>query len=115
MTQITGYRTDKTGSYIEKDPQAKLDFTMDWSDWLASGDPLRTVVWRASAATTYVGTPGANLTIHSNTTSTINGTTTAIISGGSAGNTYTVTCNITTDNGLIDERFFRIQVRDRSA
>lgn len=115
MTQITGYKTDKIGSYIEKDPQARLDYTMDWSDWLASGDPLHSVEWRASAATNYVTTPGANLTIHSNTTNTIAGTTTAIISGGSAGNTYTVTCSITTDNNLQDERYFRIQVKDRSA
>jgi len=111
MTQLTGFKTDRIGSYIEKDPQAKLDYTMDWSDWLPSGDPLQSAEWRVSTVTNDT----ANVIIHSNTTSGITGLSTAIISGGSAGNTYTVTCRITTTNGLIDERYFRLSVRDRSA
>lgn len=111
MTQQTGFRTDRIGSYIDKDPQAKLDYGVDWSDWLASGDPIQVAEWRVSLVTNDT----ANVIIHSNTTSGITGISTAIISGGSAGNIYTVTCKITTTNGLIDERFFRLAVRDVSA
>ena len=111
MTQLTGFRTDRIGSYIEKDPQARLDYSMDWSDWLASGDPIQVAQWSVSTVTSDT----ANVVIHSNTTSGVTGISTAIISGGSAGNIYTVTCKITTTNGLIDERYFRLSVQDRSA
>jgi hypothetical protein len=110
MTQLTGFKTDRIGSYIEHDPDATLDYTMDWSDWLSSGDPLDTVIWRVSTIT---GDP-APMTLGSNTTNTITGVSTVLVSGGSAGNVYTLTCRITTDNGLIDERFFRLFAKNRT-
>ena len=111
MTTITGFRTDRLGSFIEKDPDARLDYTMDWSDWLSASDALQTVVWRTS---TIAGDP-APLTLGSNTTNTGTGITTVLVSGGSAGNTYTVTCKITTSGALIDERYFRIIAKNRTA
>ena len=110
MTQLTGFRTDRIGSFIEKDPDATLDYTMDWSDWLSSGDPLDQVVWTVSTIT---GDPRP-MTLGSNTTNTNTGVSTVLVSNGSAGNVYTLTCRVTTDNGLIDERFFRLFVKNRT-
>jgi hypothetical protein len=110
MTTTTGFRTDRLGSYIEKDPDARLDYTIDWSDWV-SNDTLQTAVWRTSTIT---GDP-APLTLVSNVTNTGQGVSTVLITGGSAGNTYTVTCKVTTTNALIDERYFRIIAKNRTA
>jgi hypothetical protein len=110
MTTITGFKADQYGAYIEKDPQANLDYSVDWSDWLAQGDNLRTSSWTIST----VSGDGSPLTQTANTTNTNTSTSTIYVSGGSAGNTYTVTNHITTDNGLVDERYFRIRVKNRS-
>ena len=40
MPNLTGYKKDNTGTYITKDPSAVLDYTLDWSEWLPSGDEI---------------------------------------------------------------------------
>lgn len=110
MTQLTGFRQDKLGAYIEKDPEATLDYTMDWSDWLASGDPLVDSTWTTSTITG----DADPIVLGTVTTSPITGQSTVIVSGGTAGNAYTLTCQIETDNGLVDERYFRLFVKNRT-
>lgn len=64
-----------------------LDFEWDWSTWLTGGDTISTVEWTAESGITVEVSPAP-----SNTTTTA----TVWIGGGTAGTTYTITCQITT-------------------
>lgn len=110
MTAITGFKTDRIGSFIEKDPESVLDYSFDWSDWLDDGDTIVTSLW---AVQTIAGDTSA-LTIDSNTFVNT-GVTTAVMSLGTAGNNYTLTNTITTTNSLIVQRYFRLFLKQRSA
>lgn len=112
MTQQTGFRTDRFGSYIEKDPQARLDFSLDWSDWMDSGDSISTSTWTVEAIS---GDGGQALDNYQDSRDVVNHITTVWLQRGVAGNNYRVTNRIVTANGLTDERFFRVFVKDRSA
>ena len=85
-----------------KDPNAILDYSFDWGPWLDS-DTIDTSVW-------IVESP---LVIESGTESNTDTITTLFISGGEAGETYTITNRITTDGGRLDDRSFEIRVRNR--
>lgn len=105
----TGYLQDQQGLYIPKDPQAKLTYTFDWVDWLPQGTALSTVSYslqsRANDPTPLV-----------NHGSGITGTKTYVtVSGGGVGKVYSITAQITLDNGEIDRRSFRVKVENRSA
>jgi hypothetical protein len=108
MATLTGYLRDNKGIYIDKDPNATLDYTLDWGDYTQAGDALATASWSTSA----ISGDAAPLTI--GVASTNNDKATVLISGGTAGNIYTVTCAITTTDGLIDRRAFRISVKVRT-
>ena len=108
MTTQTGFKQDVQGSYIEKDPGATLVYSLDWSDWLEANDFI-------ANSTMSVGTVAgaSNVTVVTSGL-TNNGTVTyAELSGGSAGHTYTVTNTITTDNGAVDVRRFKLKVVNR--
>ncbi len=106
----TGYQQDTQGSWIAKDPAAQLTYSMDWSQWLEEGDTISTVTYtlqvRANDPEPLIkesqGVQGDTLTF-------------VEVSGGQVGKVYTVTANIETANGLIDSRYFRIRVENRSA
>jgi len=84
-----------------KDPDAVLDYSVDWSKWLA-GDQIQTSAWTVSD-------PGLEAAEDSNT-----GTRATVwLSSGAVGQSYTVTNRITTSGGRTDERSFAIQVQDR--
>lgn len=109
MTQISGFRTDREGSFITKDPQARLDYSIDWSDWMTTGDTIATSVWTVE---TIAGDGANNLDNYTNTLSAATSVTTVYLQKGVAGHNYRVTCRITTANGLTDERYFRVFVKD---
>ena len=106
----TGYEKDNTGSWIAKDPSAQLVYSMDWSDWLPVGDSLTQVEYtlqvRANDPQPLVkessGVQGTDISY-------------VELSGGQVGKIYTVTAEITTNDGLIDSRSFRVRVENRSA
>ncbi|MBI2818111.1 MAG: hypothetical protein HYX72_14345 [Acidobacteria bacterium] len=83
-----------------KDPEATLDYAVDWTRWL-SGDTIQTSEWTVPAGLTQVNA--------SNTTTKA----TIWLSGGTAGQSYTVTNRITTAAGRTDERSITIRVQDR--
>lgn len=107
MPNLTGFKEDRVGIFIEKDPYAVLDYTLDWTNWMPSGDTITSI---SVSAETITGdtTP---LTIDS--TSNTNYLATANISAGTAGNIYNVEFKIVTTNGLQDSRNFRIKVLER--
>ena len=88
------------GAYV-KDPNAVLDYTVDWADWLASGETIATVTW----------TVETGLTKDSNTNT--NTTATVWLSGGTDGTKYTVACKIVTSASRTDERSFTINCKHR--
>jgi len=105
----TGFTQSAQGLQIEKDTEAQLVYTLDWSDWLPQGDSLSTVNWSITAR---ANDPDP-LEIES---SGINGTKTYVeLSNGQEGKSYIVTARITTTDGAIDRRFFRVKVMSRSA
>jgi hypothetical protein len=111
MTATTGFQIINNLLTIDKDPVAKLTYTLDWSQWLTSGDTI--------------GSASYSLQVRANDPQPIvnelsgvtgSGTQTYIkLSGGQKERTYTVTVTVTTANGLIDRRNFRVRVKNRSA
>jgi hypothetical protein len=108
MSTITGYKRDTLGSYIEKDPEAQLVYSMDWSEWLPSGDQLATATYTIS---TIAGDTAPLTRVSQGFTG---GTISYVeLSGGRAREIYTVTAEITTSDGNTDRRAFRVKVINR--
>lgn len=98
----TTYVIDGSGkSTIDKDPDAVLDYSVDWSAWLtAVSDTISTF----SVVTTGV-------TIASS--SFVGAITTAWISGGTVGEKVQVTFRITTTGGRTDDRSIYLKIKER--
>ena len=86
---------------IPKDPDAQLNYSFDYSDWLETGDLIAS----------YLLIDSTDITIESQSnTDTV---VTAVISGGIANAEETLTCRVTTTNGLIDDRTIILEMGDR--
>lgn len=107
----TGYERDTQGSWISKDPSAQLIYSMDWSEWLPTGDALASVSYSLQVR----ANDPAPLVKESSGLAESNTWTYVELSGGQVGKVYTVTASIVTDSGLEDRRNFRIKVENRSA
>lgn len=83
-----------------KDPDAALDYTVDWARWLA-GDTIAASAWLVPVGLVTGG--------KTNTASNA----TVWLSGGAAGLSYTVTNRITTAGGRTEDRSFIVRVEDR--
>jgi hypothetical protein len=108
MSTITGYKKDTVGAYIDKDPGARLIYSMDWSEWLPTGDTLATASYSISTIS------GDTAAIVKHSQGVESGTVSYVeLSGGTAKEIYTVTATITTADGNTDKRRFRLKVNDR--
>lgn len=107
----TGFLQTNQGLQIDKDVEAQLTYTFDWSDWLPTGDSLASVVYSV-AARRNDPTP---IVIESSGLTDSNTDTYVELSGGQTNKTYIVTAKITTVDGLVDRRAFRVNVVDRQA
>ncbi|MBI4910310.1 MAG: hypothetical protein HY820_42225 [Acidobacteria bacterium] len=83
-----------------KDPNAVLDYTIDWTRWLA-GDQIATSEWLVPSGLTKMA--------DSKTASSA----TVWLSGGTAGQSYTVTNRIMTSAGRTEDRSFIAKVEER--
>lgn len=83
-----------------KDPDATLDYLVDWSGWLGS-DTISASAW--------VVPDGITKTTDSHTTTTA----TVWLSGGTAGDVYRVTSRITTAGGRVNDRTITIRCQNR--
>lgn len=105
----SGFFQTIQGLTIAKDTEAQLVYTFDWVEWLPEGDSLSSIAYSISAR---ANDPDPLLKVAEG----ISGTKTWIeLSDGQEGKTYVVTAAITTANGLIDRRNFRVKVLARSA
>lgn len=84
-----------------KDPDAVLDYSLDWTNWLEAGEII----------TASVVTVSAGITLDSDSFTDTRAT--AWISGGTTGVVYTVSSRITTNLSRIDERTITIRVTNR--
>jgi hypothetical protein len=88
-------------SYFTRDPDDVSDFRWDWTARLADGETVQTA--------TVTAPTGLTKDSQSNDTTTV----TAWISGGTAGQSYTVTCRITTNQGRTFDWSIRLYTRER--
>jgi len=86
-----------------KDPNAVLDYSIDWTTWLATSETISASSWTVPTGITQT-TPAPSFT---------NTVTTIWLLGGTAGTTYTLTNHITTNQGRQDDRSITIQVVER--
>jgi hypothetical protein len=87
-------------SWPTKDPDAVLDYVVDWSDWLGD-DTISTSTWTLPFGIT------------KNSDSNTDTTTTIWLSGGSAKRDYSIKNRIVTADGRTDERTVDIPVRQK--
>jgi hypothetical protein len=85
---------------FQKDPNAVLDYTLDWSDWLGD-DTIVNSTWIVPVG---IANGGA---VYSSTTTTI------WLSGGTAGISYSIYNQITTAGGRTEKRTFKVNALDR--
>jgi|LauGreDrversion2_3_1035106.scaffolds.fasta_scaffold00773_4 hypothetical protein len=105
----TGFEVINQNLWITKDPEAELTYTFEWNEWLPTGDALSTAVYSIQAR---VNDPDPLLRV----TSGIQGTKTYIeLKNGQLGKSYVVTVKVTTTDGLVDARNFRVKIENRSA
>lgn len=80
-----------------KDPDATLDYSIDWTEWL-SGDTIVSSIWTADTGITIVRSSNSQQI------------TTVWLSGGTNNMSYIVTNRITTAAGRIDDRSFKLSI-----
>jgi len=83
---------------VTKNPNAVYDFTIDWANFLASGEVISTSTWTADT--------GITVDSESETTTTA----TAFFSGGTLNTVYGAVNTIVTDQGRTDTRTLQITV-----
>lgn len=111
MANLTGFKQDRVGVYIEKDPYAVLDYSLDWTNWMPSGETISAVTVNVET----ISGDASPLTLDLATNTDY--IATAYLSGGSAGSIYNVEYQITTDAvpSKKDSRNIRIKVVERQA
>ena len=108
---ISGYQQDNLGAWIAKDPSASLVYSLDWTEWLGTTDAIQSV----DVTLQVRANDPQPLVLVSSGKDSPGKVTYCQLSGGQVGKVYTVTTEVTTENGLIDSRSFRIKVENRSA
>ena len=107
----TGFEQTNQGLWVTKDTEAQLIYTLDWTEWLETGDTIASVDWTVAARRNDPTPP----VVESSGLDGTNKKTYIELSGGQADKVYIVTAKVTTDNGLVDRRNFRVEVVDRAA
>ena len=109
---LTGFEKDNKGIFATKDPDANIEYALDFVDYLNTGDSL-------SSVTVTIGTitgDAAPLAFPTNagTDVSISGTKAILrVSAGTAGNIYPIEVKIVTADGDTDSRHFRLIVKNK--
>lgn len=105
----TGFLQTNTGLEIDKDVEAELTYNFEWSDWLDTGDGLASAEYTVNARRN----DPTQVVIAS---SGVDGTKSYChLTGGQEDRVYIVTAKVTTNNGHVDRRAFRVNVKARQA
>jgi hypothetical protein len=105
-----GFIETANGVQISKDPVASLTYTLDWTNWLESGQTITAANFTV-AARRNDPTPPTIVTqgIQSGVRTYVQ------LSGGQEDKLYLVSCQVTTSTGTVDKRAFRMLVETRLA
>ncbi len=106
-TFVTDAKTGK--ATINKDPNAVLDYTFDWTDWLALVSD--TIASKDVAIVDAAATGGVV-----DSSSIVGGNKVVVwVSGGTPGKTIALRCRITTSNATprVDDRTVYLKVKER--
>lgn len=91
-----------------KSPYAELDYSVDWNAIHSDETAITTSTWVVDPGD---GVPPTIDPVYT----AINGfITTALIAGGTLGNTYIIRNRITLASGLRDERIFKMKIKETS-
>jgi hypothetical protein len=91
-------------AYLLADPDSKLTYAFDWSDWLADGDAISTHLWSIAPSN---GDSPETPTLTNSTSATVT------VEGFELGRVYRLTDHVTTDAGLEDDRSLLIRCDQR--
>jgi hypothetical protein len=83
-----------------KDPDATLDYTFNWADWLNDGDAISSFTIDADDFT---------IVSESNNDTAV----TVVLSGGTLNGSFPVRCRITTNDGYVDDRTIFLTIREK--
>jgi len=109
MANLTGFRRDNKGAFIEKHPNANVQYGVDFTDYLNSGDAISAAV--VSIETISGDSAPIALPTNAGTDVVVAGALVNVrLNGGTSGNEYNIDVQITTTNGDTDSRRFRIIV-----
>lgn len=85
------------------DPNAVLDYSVDWATWLRSGDTVSSATWIIPSGLTEAPQGHA-----------ISGALATVwLQGGTVGETYKVTCRVVTAQGRQEDHTIRLLCRDK--
>ena len=88
-----------------KDPASNVDFSIDWSSWLQSGETIASANWSVEPS------GDASLSLGAQTSgSTV---TSVFVSGGVAGHRYRLTCLATSSEGRAAERSITLRIMEQ--
>jgi len=107
MANLTGFRRDNKGAFIEKHPNANIQYGVDFTDYLNSGDSISS----AAVSIETISGDSAPLRLPTDASTDVviaQALVNVRLSGGTTGNEYNVDVQITTTNGDTDSRRFRI-------
>jgi hypothetical protein len=113
VANLTGFKRDNDGAYIEKAPTANLQYAIDFTDYLNSGDSISSATVAISTAS---GDSTNDLRLPTNAATDVIVTNPVVnirLHNGTVGNIYNIRCKITTSYGDVDARHFRIVVKDK--
>lgn len=109
MANLTGFKRDNKGAYIEKHPDANIQYGIDWTDYLNSSDAVSTATVTIESITG--DSAPLQLPTDAATDVVVAGNIVSIrLEGGTSGKVYDVDVKIVTSNGDTDSRRFRIVI-----
>lgn len=88
-----------------KDPASSVDYSLDWSSWLAAGEAITSTSW--SIDPSGASSPALGVETEAGATRSV------FIAGGAPGHRYRLTCRIRTDGGRTVERSLIIRIAER--
>jgi hypothetical protein len=100
-------------SDFTKDPDAKLDYGVDWSNWLQDGETITSSDWAVERRDGAPVEPDGLSVLQNPSPSTDGEQTTVWVEGGQVGVTYELINSIDTDGQREDDRTIEIYVTQR--
>ena len=97
------------------DPDAILDYAVDWADWLAeaSGDTLSSCTWTVTGGTATLANAATGGTPATSHAGTLTGTQARIYVRSASPGPVTLRCRVTSTAGRVDDRSVVLLVTDR--